>query len=40
MDKQEEEKAADDNTKGHNFDESLNKVERTDSFEEKHIIMT
>ena len=35
VDKEEEEEAADDNTKGHNLDKSLDKVERTDAFGEK-----
>ena len=36
VDKEEEEEAADNNVKGHDLDESLNEVERTDAFEEKY----
>ena len=36
VDKEEEEEAADDNTKGHDSDEYLNKVERIDDSEEKY----
>ena len=35
VDKEEEEKAADNDTKGHDLDEYLNEVERTDAFKEK-----
>ena len=36
VDKEEEEEAADDDTKGYDLEESLNKVDRTEAFEEKY----